>query len=169
MKKQTFAVLGGVFTGAILFLAVSNVAVAAGGDVPNFKGTLEGKFTTSPIDQTFFAVLTNATGHASHLGRFTVVMPHIVNSVTITAIGSIAFTAANGDKLTADFTGVGSPTATPGVFFVEETAVISGGTGRFSGATGHFKLKRFVDLRTDPGLTTGSFDGTIFSPNVNAR
>jgi hypothetical protein len=140
------------------------VTVAADKGVP-FKGSLEGIVTPTPIDPQFLSELTKGTGDATQLGRFTFVRPETVNLLTFTSIGSFAFTAANGDILTADFTGQGSPTATPGVLSIVETAFISGGTGRFAGATGSFIVTSSFDLATN--LTAGSFAGTISSPGAN--
>ena len=112
-------------------------------------------------------MLFEGTGNATLLGRFTLEVPHRVNSTTGTAVGTFAFTAANGDMLTGDFTGVSTPTATPVVFDVVETASITGGTGRFAGATGSFTVERSVDLGTL--LTTGSFEGMISSPGAGKR
>jgi hypothetical protein len=102
----------------------------------------------------------DATGNATHLGQFTLDIPHVVNRAKGTAVGSYEFTAANGDTLTADFTGVAVPIA-PGVLYIEETATITGGTGRFAGATGSFTVERLYD--TVAGTTVGSFEGTISS------
>src|SRR5205814_183092 len=115
-------------------------------------------------DPQFFSAIAKGTGNATHLGQFTVINAEIVNSVASTSIGSFAFTAANGDILTADFTAQASPTATPGVLSIVETAFISGGTGRFAGATGHFTVTRSFDFATN--LTAGSFEGTISSPGA---
>jgi hypothetical protein len=125
----------------------------------SFKGSLEGVVSMSPLAPPFVSVLVNATGNATHLGQFTLAIPHTVNRSTRTAIGSYQFTAANGDTLTADFTGTATPTATPGVLSIVENATITGGTGRFAGATGGFTCQRFFD--TVAGTTTGSFEGTI--------
>jgi hypothetical protein len=54
---------------------------------------------------------------------------------------------------------LGTPTATPGIASIVETATITGGTGRFAGATGSFIVERLVDLINLE--TTGSFEGTI--------
>jgi hypothetical protein len=88
-----------------------------------------------------------------------------VNRATRTASGSYQFTAANGDTLSADFTGQSMPTATLGVISIVETATITGGTGRFDGATGSFTSERTYD--TFLGTTTGSFKGTISSPGAS--
>ena len=132
--------------------------VAAGEDVP-FKGSLEGVVTITPLTPPFVSVFIEATGKASHLGKFTLEIPHIVNRSNGTAVGSYQFVAANGDMLTADFTGQAIPTSTPGVLYIEETATITGGTGRFAHATGSFICERLFD--TIAGTTNGSFKGTI--------
>jgi hypothetical protein len=106
-------------------------------------------------------VFVEGTGNATHLGKFALAIPHRVNRVTRTAIGSYHFTAANGDTLSADFTGQSMPTPTLGVIAIVETATITGGTGRFAGATGGFTSERLYD--TLIGTTTGSFNGTISS------
>lgn len=129
-----------------------------------FKGTLEGPFTfvPDPPPSTFASVdFGPLSGRATHLGRFTLTGPHRVNLALTpaTAIGTFEFTAANGDALTASFTGLGTPTATPGIASIVETATITGGTGRFAGATGSFIVERLVDLINLE--TTGSFEGTI--------
>ena len=125
----------------------------------SFEGSFEGDVTITPLPPSSLSVLVNATGEATQLGRFTLAIPHTVNRSTRTAIGSYQFTAANGDTLSADFTGKATPTATPGVLSIVENATITGGTGRFAGATGGFTCQRLFD--TVAGTTTGSFEGTI--------
>jgi hypothetical protein len=144
---------------ALSILAVLSLAgpAAAREQVP-FKGSLEGDVTVTPLVPPFVMADVEATGNATHLGKFTLDIPHVVNRANGTAVGSYEFTAANGDTLTADFTGVAVPIA-PGVLYIEETATITGGTGRFAGATGSFTVERWFD--TIAGTTTGSFEGTI--------
>jgi hypothetical protein len=156
---------------ASLALAVLTVLqlpgpVAAGEEVP-FKGSLEGIVTITPLTPPFVQVDIEASGKATHLGKFTVEIPHVVNRTNSTASGSYEFTAANGDMLFAEFTGQAMPTATPGVLYIEETATITGGTGRFAGATGSFEIERWFD--TIAGTTTGTFEGTISSPGAGNR
>ena len=130
-------------------------------EVP-FKGRLEGTATITP-GSPFLSVSIEGTGNATHLGRFTVEIPHLVNPMNRTSIGTYEFTAANGDTLTAGFTGQATLTA-PGVLSVVETATITGGTGRFAGASGSFTVERLFNQVT--GLTTGSFEGSISSPGA---
>ena len=151
------------YSSASLALAVVVVLglsgpVAAGEQVP-FKGSFKGDVTITPLAPPFVAVNIEGSGKANHLGKFTVDIPHIVNRTNSTAIGTYEFTAANGDTLTASFTGQGTPSGTPGVLAIVETATITGGTGRFVGATGSFTVKRLFD--TVARTTAGSFEGTI--------
>ena len=148
---------------ALAFLAVLGLAgpAPAQQQVP-FQGRLEGVVTVTPLAPPLVSALVNATGNATQLGQFTLAIPHIVNRATGTATGSYQFTAANGDRLTASFTGKATPTATPGVLAIVETATITGGTGRFTGATGGFTCQRLFNTIT--GRTVGSFAGTISAP-----
>lgn len=134
--------------------------VAAGDQVP-FKGRLEGAVTITPLDPPFASVVIDGTGNATQLGRFTVEIPHLVNLAVRGGVGSYVFTAANGDTLTADFTGQATLLA-PGVLSIAESGIITGGTGRFAGATGSFAAERIFFVATL--VTTGSFEGTISSP-----
>ncbi len=142
-----------------LAMALSLAGPAAASEPVPFKGTLEGVATTTFLNPTSVSVDIEGAGYAAHLGRYTVEVPHLVNPQTRIATGSYVFTAANGDTLTATFTGQASLTETPGVLTIEETATITGGTGRFSDATGTFTTRRVFNQLT--GLTTGSFEGTI--------
>ena len=155
MKRFHFAAGLALAVVVVLGLAAS---ARAGEEVP-FNGSFDGDVTVTPLAPPFVAADVEATGEATQLGEFTLDIPHKVNRATRTAIGSYEFTAANGDTLTADFTGTATPTATPGVLYIEETATITGGTGRFAGATGSFAVERLYD--TVAGTTIGSFKGTI--------
>jgi hypothetical protein len=140
----------------------SGASVAAAGTtqadrgVP-FKGTLDGTVTLTPLEPPLANVLIAATGNATHLGRFQVEIPHLVSFATATGEGTYTFTAANGDLLRAHFTGV-ADTSTP-IFVIVEHATITGGTGRFAGATGSFTVQRSYDVAA--GTTIGSIEGTI--------
>jgi hypothetical protein len=82
-----------------------------------------------------------------------------VDLLTHSTFGSSVFTAANGDNVFTDIIGLGTPTENADVHSVVEVHTITGGTGRFAGATGGFIRTSFLNLVT--GLTSGSFDGTI--------
>ena len=144
-----------------LAVLLSARLAAASQEVP-FNGSFEGVVTHTPVDAVTDSVLVEATGTANQLGRFGVIAPHLVDTPSRTAAGHYEFTAANGDKLYAEFTGRAQPTGTQGVISIVETATITGGTGRFAGATGSFVAYRLFDRIAD--TTTGFFEGTITSP-----
>jgi hypothetical protein len=147
----------GVFALAVVAALLLTRPTLAGELVP-FKGSLEGVVSHTP-NPPFDFVEIDATGSASHLGRFELAIPHLVDTSTRTAIGTYEFIAANGDMLFADFTGQATPTSTPGVVLIVETATITGGTGRFAGASGSFVVERLFDRIAD--TTVGSFQGAI--------
>ena len=144
MKRHNSAI--NLVLGLVLLTGLTSPAAA--GQQP-FKGRLDGVVTVVEVPP-FREVLIEATGNATHLGRFTLVVPHLVNTATRTGAGSYEFAAANGDTLFADFTGV---------FHLVENATITGGSGRFADATGSFTCERTFNMAA--GTTTGSFEGTI--------
>jgi hypothetical protein len=149
-------------------VAVLGLAGPASAQVPlPFKGILEGIVSHTSVDPQTDFVLVEATGTSTHLGQFAVSVPHFVDLPTRTASGYYEFTAANGDTLTAQFTGQASPTAIPGVIAIVETATIDPAlcTGRFAGATGSFVVERLFDRIAN--TTIGSFEGTISLPAVD--
>jgi hypothetical protein len=99
-------------------------------------------------------------GTASHLGRFTVVADFTLNLAAFTASGRVTYTAANGDVLTG--TATGRAAVGGGIATVTETVTITGGTGRFAGATGTLTVVRRVVQAT--GVSSGTIDGTITLP-----
>ena len=60
--------------------------------------------------------------------------------------------------MTASITGQSTPTS-PGVLSIVEVYTITGGTGRFAGATGTFTLESTLNLATED--SSGTFSGAI--------
>lgn len=145
-------------------LAASLAAPVAATDQVPFKGTLAGTASVNPINPPIVEVTIHATGTSTQLGRFTLVAPHTVNQATLTAIGNYYFTAANGDTITATLEGTAQMIDPPNVIATSETGVITGGTGRFAGATGTFHVERIFNRAS--GVTTGSFEGWISIPGA---
>jgi hypothetical protein len=140
---------------AVSLASVAGSAVAA--ETP-FKGTVNAVETAEVVFPTL-SVTRDGTGTATHLGKFTEHITLQVNIPTGHATGAATFTAANGDTLTATVDGQSTPTTIPGVLSIVEVYTITGGTGRFSDATGSFTLNATLDQAT--GVSSGTFSGTI--------
>lgn len=162
MLRRSFAVS---FAFAVVVVAGLAGPALAGEPLP-FKGSLEGLHVSrTPLDPPRFFDVFEATGQATQLGQFELVIEAVVDFGTRPVIGegTYTFTAANGDTLVAGFTG-SSALVVPGLVLITEHAVIDPdrSTGRFSGATGTFTDNRLADAATGvTGVTAGSFEGTI--------
>jgi len=148
-------------TGIVLTLAVAVAGPVAAKNLVPFRGEMSGSATITPIDPPIVSVLLETSGYASQLGRFTLVAPHTVNQATRVATGSYTFTAADGSTLTATLSGNATLVA-PGELAIAETGNITGGSGRFEGATGTFSTQRTFFPAT--GQTHGTFEGWISTP-----
>jgi hypothetical protein len=128
-----------------------------------FKGMLEGRAIASPSAVPYiFVGGTQAAGVETHLGRFTKVTRDTLNILTGELKGAFTMTAANGDILTGDYTGLmyfdslPVPGGDPVGFSWTLNASIMGGTGRFSNANGSFI---FVAEGTGAAGIDGELDG----------
>ena len=125
------------------------------------RGTIQAVETPDVQFPTLF-VHSSGSGNATHLGKFTVTHEFEVDLPTFIAIGSAQFIAADGSSIFTDTRALGAapiPTDDPDVVLITELHTITGGTGRFAGATGRFIVQRLLNLVTN--ITAGSFEGTI--------
>lgn len=127
-----------------------------------FHGTVEASETHFISGAGVFYGHVVGTGIATHLGRFTLEDDEVGDPATLSADVSLTLRAADGDIVT----GTGTAQVTPAPGFVSftsvETVTVTGGTGRFAGATGSFVLERVVDIAAgSPYPSTGSFTGSI--------
>jgi hypothetical protein len=95
---------------------------------------------------------TSGTGQATHLGRFTRTEDAFLHEDG-TLDGTLVITAANGDQLFVEFVGAFTAPTT-----AEGTYTISGGTGRFSDASGEAE---FAASTADGMHFTIEFEGAI--------
>ncbi|MFS0756262.1 hypothetical protein ABC383_16395 [Noviherbaspirillum sp. 1P10PC] len=101
-------------------------------------------------------------GNLSHLGKSAVVATDCITQAYGSFVilhGSITVTAANGDKLTATYTGSFIPAGGTLLQTRDVTYSITGGTGRFEGARGAGRLEGSEDMATHQGAL--SVVGTI--------
>ena len=156
MKTITKTILYLQMTALCLTAALAGRAAAE--EQSPIKGSIQG-VEIADVQFPRLFVDGSGSGMATHLGRFTVTYELEVDLIAHETFGSSLFTAANGDSLATDITGLGTPTENPDVVSVVEVHTITGGTGRFADATGNFIRTYFLDLVT--GVTSGSFNGTI--------
>ncbi len=140
-------VVGAVVT-AILVTALFGGAAQARPDRP------------VPLRGSFTGVGESFSGNFSHLGRF--------DGVVVD--GAATWTAANGDTVTNVTTSFVLVDAVgPGVFTYLQTIEITGGTGRFDGATGSAEVTGTIDLSGPVPSYDGRLEGTISSPGPRVR
>lgn len=151
-----------VFSSLLVAFSVAAPGVAAGkrgGTDRPAKGSTSG---TSAIDAATGAGTSQGTGTFSHLGKSTYTLSFtstVTGPTTIAVSGTGTVVAPNGDQVFATFTGTGtSPSLVPVVGQILDSTVvftITGGTGRFSDATG--------TLTATGPLVTDSVVGTNFT------
>jgi hypothetical protein len=146
---------------AILLTHALPFSAAAEAQLP-FRGSFQGA-EAGEVEFPILFVDGSVAGTATHLGRFTMTYNSVVDLTNLAGSGSAELTAANGDRILTAVVGQAAPTEDPNVLSIVEIYVITGGTGRFAGASGSFVLER---LLVDESITAGTFAGTIVLEKV---
>lgn len=151
---------------ALMFAAICPVASHAATDAP-FKAVMQTKEVLAlnpaacPLTP-FLQGTTTGSGNAMHMGKITGVATDCVtptdSSFTFTG-GLLVLTAANGDTLTAEYSGSLIPTAAYPIYTISGSYRLTGGTGRFVSATGSGTLQGYSNIVSGAGSYTAS--GTI--------
>lgn len=156
-----------------LALWLNPIRVAAAAEFVPFKGVVTGDAVSTPTSAPPVVLVNfSGAGNASHLGQFTANAQYFLNPLlfptrlTVTE-GVFTFTSANGDTIYGTFNGQGQFTADPNIITLDATAVITGGTGRFTGASGTFHAVSVVDLSADRIQTV--FDGVVSAPGFSKK
>ena len=137
----------------VLALIIGQAALANlafGADEVPFKGSDQGGFQLPGAcpGGNLERVVINGTGHATQLGAYAYAATECFDPVSGAFSGSSTLTAANGDALTGTYEGQVSVTADPNVIAYEEELEVTGGTGRFAGATGTLQVAGLASLLT---------------------
>ena len=149
------------------FLAVAAVLLVAGpayaGHQVPFRATDTGTFSFVPTSDPAVVQTTDVgTGHATHLGKYTLRAEERINLQTLAVTdGRYTLTAANGDTVEGTYSGQAQTTSTAGVVTYLVSGPIIGGTGRFAAATGH------LTWNGGAVLTAGTLFDTI-TGNISA-
>ena len=125
-----------------------------------FRGTLESVQTSATlIGPTTLLGHSEGSGNATQLGRYTDASDATIDLQTNMGTEQETLTAANGDLLFVYTTAQATPIGNGETLSVVESSTITGGTGRFEGASGSYIRRCVVVAAT--GASTGTFDGTI--------
>ena len=121
---------------------IAKIVWASGqGPVPGATSTFDGRCSV-PSD---FVITFTVIGEATHVGRFTGQTEHCSQMVwtpqgpagTTYGDGRFTLSAANDDTIAGMYTNRESGTDASGLIWFLDDWTITGGTGRFAGATGH--------------------------------
>lgn len=151
---------------ALLAFALGPSLAAADSLVP-LHATVSETYTATPCGIASRCITATGTGFSIHLGAITEQASVVVDLNPADAQGGCApelrtdtLTAANGDSITMTASGWSCPATSD----AHDTYTITGGTGRFAGATGsgaEYNTHTF----TGPGIGVASvvYDGTVSS------
>ena len=126
-----------------------------------FKGSMQA-VETHVVTFPTFSLDANGSGNATQLGLFTMSFQGEVFIPTLSGTVTSTLVAADGSSLYADGVGQGTVTYNPDFVSIVETYIITGGTGRFAGASGSFTVERRIQRST--GISSGTINGTIVLP-----
>jgi hypothetical protein len=138
-----------------LVIAAPEVAAAkAGGTDRPLKGPGSGTttFDTSTVP---FPATGEGTARISHLGKTTYSLDYTITpgaGGTFSVAGTAEFVAANGDSVFTSFSGSGQGTG-PQTSVATVGSTITGGTGRFEGASGSFTTTVLTETTSVVGTT----------------
>ncbi|HEU0246783.1 MAG TPA: hypothetical protein VFR38_06810 [Gaiellaceae bacterium] len=105
----------------------------------------------------------DGTGNATHVGTYAYHADECFSGATLLFDGSFTITAANGDTVVGTYSGV-VPSIDFPVAVYEQGAEITGGTGRFAGASGEFHVSGLANLAT--GAYSQALSGVVSSPGA---
>jgi hypothetical protein len=126
-----------------------------------FQGTIQSTETSVSIFPTM-SVTATGSGNATQLGAFTIYYQAEISLLDLSSVESAEFTGTKGDSLRAEAVGQAVENRTPGMLNVIDIYKITGGTGRFTGASGTITLYRLVSETT--GASSSTFEGYILMP-----
>jgi hypothetical protein len=150
--------------GLLVLVALALPMHAAAADQVPFKASETGTFQLlGPCGTGGIVVDVTGTGHPTQLGNYGAHYSECLLPATGTVRdGSFTLTAANGDMVFGTYGGQAFPTDDPNVLAYEDPGVITGGTGRFAGASGIVTQSGLANLAT--GEYEGTLTGSVSSP-----
>jgi hypothetical protein len=171
-KERTAMIYARRISLVVVALMAGLVAVplqASAASLVPFHATVAETFTAAVCDPFPSLCVTIAgRGHATHLGRVREAATVVVDLASDPAPGchtetrKTTLTAADGDQIMLDATGQNCATG-PTTVTAVDAYVVTGGTGRFSGATGSGTIIAKIDLAS--GRARVTFRGLLSGPD----
>ena len=145
----------------LIFMSASAVVAQV-----NVTGALTGH-AIGTVQAGILQAAGSGTGTASHIGQFRYLVQVTVNPAG-SSEGVFLLVFSNGDVIYGSVAGQGDtpPPPPPALAHITEQLTITGGTGRFQGASGTVTFNRLVDTSTFPfyDSNSGTVTGTISTP-----
>ena len=148
--------------GLLVLVALALPMYATAADQMPLNGSETGTFQLLGSCETGgLALEVTGTGHATFIGRYTGRYRECFDPATgAVTDGSFTLTAENGDTLYGTYAGQAVP-AGANVSY-DDPGVITGGTGRFTGASGNANTTGVANLAT--GEYRGTISGSVSTP-----
>ncbi len=146
---------------AVMFFATAFVSTATAKTL-HIAGaiyTTENDVVTPPT----MLVQLEGDGCATQFGRYSLLIKETVFLPTLASNGTIVIDAGCGDKLFGTTLGQGTPTDDADEVSIVEVNTITGGTGRYKGATGTITVTRLLNVPEN--TSSGAIIGTITVPD----
>lgn len=153
------------FISAFLTLVILAPAIAWSGptNVPlKVRLATQEQVGYKPTCPSKFGGTLTGTGKSTHMGKISLRANDCITPMEdhFTFKGTVELTAANGDKLTGDYSGSFIPLNSGSMYSLSDAVLqITGGTGRFSKATGTAELEGTQNIQTGKGKM--EINGTI--------
>ena len=158
-SKRNQATIG-LFLATLTLLILARPALADDSDSVSFKGK-EVFVSSTPVSFSFpFASnQTVAEGRLTHFGHYTLTGLTVINVMLASATATSTMTFANGDMLFLTSTGYALQP-----FTLKETVgsyTVTGGTGRFEGATGGWTFVDHFDFAVNAGAPVNPYSAVL--------
>jgi len=152
----------------LVLLALALPMQAAANDRLPLMGSESGTFRLlGPCETGGMILEVTGTGHSTRLGGYSARYRECLDPATgAVTHGTFTLTAADGDEIFGTYSGRSAPTEEPGVVTYDDPGVITGGTGRFAGASGTADTSGRANLAT--GEYSGSLSGSVSRPSTVA-
>jgi hypothetical protein len=140
------------------------------------KGKFGGTLQRTSLSPTNWSVKVNGIAEIAGVGTGKMEIVHenvglvegdTPNLAPTIPIGTVTFTAANGDRLLASYQWLGAPTFKPNVLSIVGTHKVTGGTGQFADASGYGISVGQGNVSTN--FLSLTFEGFLDLPNRRPR